>query len=305
MAGKIKVLMVDDEEQFRSTTSKILTRKGYETTMAASGEEAIEALKKAKQDVVILDMKMPGMDGNQTLAELRKIDPDLPVIMLTGHGTLDSAKMSLKRGAFDYLSKPCDIDLLASKINDAYELGRGGFKEKEEKRASDIMIPLEEYTSISADSTVKDAIGALKKSYESFLSSGKVMEYGHRSILVFDTRGRLSGILSILDLIKALRPAYLTAPKPSMADALRYSTMFWSGLFTSQAKGLVKKKVSDIMSEPPLTIEEDANLMEIAEMMVTEKARRLAVTRKGKVIGVVREQELFFEIARIVSGSGS
>lgn len=305
MAGKIKVLMVDDEEQFRATTSKILTRKGYETTMAASGEEAIEALKKAKQDVVILDMKMPGMDGNQTLAELRKIDPDLPVIMLTGHGTLDSAKMSLKRGAFDYLSKPCDIDLLASKINDAYEFGREGFKEKEEKKASDIMIPLEEYTSINADSTVKDAIAALKKSYESFLSSGKVMEYGHRSILVFDTRGRLSGILSILDLIKALRPAYLTAPKPSMADALRYSTMFWSGLFTSQAKGLVNKKVSDIMSEPPLTIEEDANLMEIAEMMVTEKARRVAVTRKGKVIGVVREQELFFEIARIVSGSGS
>ncbi|MDD5206076.1 MAG: response regulator, partial [Desulfobacterales bacterium] len=63
MAEKIKVLMVDDEEQFRSTTSKILTRKGYETTMAASGEEAIEALKKTRQDVVILDMKMPGMDG--------------------------------------------------------------------------------------------------------------------------------------------------------------------------------------------------------------------------------------------------
>ncbi len=305
MAGKIKVLMVDDEEQFRSTTSKILTRKGYETTMAASGEEAIEALKKARQDVVILDMKMPGMDGNQTLAEIRKIDPDLPVIMLTGHGTLDSAKMSLKRGAFDYLSKPCDIDLLASKINDAYEAARKGFKEKEEKKAGEIMIPLEEYTRISVDSTVKEAIDALKKSYESFLSSGKVMEYGHRSILVFDRKDRLAGILSILDLVKALRPAYLTAPKPSMADALRYSTMFWSGLFTSQAKGLVGKKVGDLMSEPPLTIEEEANLMEIAEMMVTEKARRLAVTRKGKVIGVVREQELFFEIARIVSGSGS
>jgi DNA-binding response OmpR family regulator len=305
MAEKIRVLMVDDEEQFRSTTSKILTRKGYETTMAASGEEAIQALKKSKQDVVVLDMKMPGMDGNQTLSELRKIDPDLPVIMLTGHGTLDSAKMSLKRGAFDYLSKPCDIDLLASKINHAYDAAKGGFKEKEEKKAADVMIPLEEYTSISVDNTVKEAIEALKKSYESFLSSGKVMEYGHRSILVFDRKGRLAGILSILDLIKALRPAYLTAPKPSMADALRYSTMFWSGLFTTQAKGLVGKKVGDIMSDPPFTIEEEANLMEIAEMMVTEKARRLAVTRKGEVVGVVREQELFFEIARIVSGSGS
>jgi FixJ family two-component response regulator len=304
MAGKIKVLMVDDEEQFRSTTSKILTRKGYETTMAGSGEEAIEALKKSKQDVVVLDMKMPGMDGNETLAEIKKINPEMPVIMLTGHGTLESAKTSLKRGAFDFISKPCDIDLLASKINDAYDsVGRGG-AEKEEKRARDIMIPLEDYTSISVESTVREAIEALKRSYESFLSTGKVMECGHRSILIFDAKGRLSGILSILDLIKALRPAYLTAPKPSMADSLRYSPMFWSGLFTTQAKALFGKKVGTIMSGPPLTIEEDANLMEIAEMMVTEKARRLAVTRKGKVVGVVREQELFFEISRIVSETG-
>jgi CheY-like chemotaxis protein len=305
MAGKIKVLMVDDEEQFRSTTSKILTRKGYEVTMAGSGEEAIQALKKSKQDVVVLDMKMPGMDGNETLAEIMKIDRDLPVIMLTGHGTLDSAKMSLKRGAFDYLSKPCDIDLLASKINDAYGAIGKGLREKEEKRVGDIMIPVEEYTSISVDSTVKEAIEALKKSYESFLSTGKVMECGHRSVLVFDKKGRLAGMLSILDLINGLRPAYLTAPKPSMADALRYSPMFWSGLFTTQSKALVGKKVGDLMSEPPLTIEEEANLMEVSELMVTERARRAAVTRKGKVVGVVREQELFFEIARIVSGVGS
>lgn len=301
MAGKIKVLMVDDEEQFRSTTSRILTRKGYETTMAASGEEAIEVIRKSRQDVVVLDMKMPGLDGNETLSEIKKIHPETAVIMLTGHGTLDSAKRSLQHGAFDYISKPCDIDLLASKINDAYDASGKRLEEKEEKKARDIMIPLEDYTSISADSTVREAIEALRKSYESFLSTGKVMECGHRSILVFDARGRLSGILSILDLVKALRPAYLTAPKPSMADSLRYSPMFWSGLFTTQAKSLIGKKVAEIMSGPPLLIEEDANLMEVAEMMVTERARRLAVTRKGSVIGVVREQELFFEISRIVS----
>jgi len=298
MAGKIRVLMVDDEEQFRSTTSKILTRKGYATTMAGSGEEAIEILRNNPQDVVILDIKMPGMDGHQTLAEIRKIAPDIPVIMLTGHGAMESAKESLKRGAYDYLSKPCDIDLLAAKINDACS----GVKRqiKEEKKAGDIMITLENYTKVSTDATVGDAIESLKKSFESLSCTGKVMETGHRSIVVFDRKGELAGILSILDLIRAVRPGYLSAPKPSMADSLQYSPMFWTGLFTSQARNLAKKKVSDIMSEAPPTIDADANLMEVADMMFTLKARRVCIVRQGKVAGIVREQEIFFELARIV-----
>jgi DNA-binding response OmpR family regulator len=298
MTEKIKILMVDDEEQFRKTTAKILTRKGYETTSAGSGEEAIAVLRKTAHDVVVLDIKMPGMDGHETLAEIKKIDPDLPVIMLTGHGALESARESLKRGAFDYLNKPCDMDLLAAKIRDAHEMTKKGIKR--EKKAGDIMIPVEEYTTISAGATVKEGLQALKKSYEALVSAHKIMETGHRSILVFDGKGDLAGILSILDLIAAVRPAYLSAPKPSMADSLQYSPMFWTGLFTSQAKGLFNKKVSEIMSDPPPRIDEEANLMEIADTLYTQKSRRLAVIQDSKVIGVVREQEIFFEIARIV-----
>jgi DNA-binding response OmpR family regulator len=297
MAGKIRVLMVDDEEQFRATTSKILTRKGYETTMAGSGEEAIEILGKNPQDVVILDVKMPGMDGHQTLEEIKKIDAHIPVIMLTGHGALESAKESLKLGAVDYLSKPCEIDLLAAKINDVHAMAKKGIRE--EKKVGDIMIPLEAYTTIDTESTVREGIERLKKSFESFTTTSKVMETGHRSILVFDRKGGLAGILSILDLIAAIRPAYLSAPKPSMADTLQYSPMFWTGLFTSQAKALMNKKIGDIMSDPPPSVDEETNLMEAADMMYTTRARRLGVTRKGKVVGVVREQEIFFEIARI------
>jgi DNA-binding response OmpR family regulator len=298
MTEKIKILMVDDEEQFRRTTAKILTRKGYETTSAGSGEEAIEVLRKAPHDVVVLDIKMPGMDGHETLAEIKKIDPDVPVIMLTGHGALESARQSLKSGAFDYLNKPCDMDLLAAKIRDAHGMAKKGIKR--EKKAGDIMIPVEEYTTISARATVKEGIEALKKSYEGLVSTDKIMETGHRSILVFDDKGDLAGILSILDLIAAVRPAYLTAPKPSMADTLQYSPMFWTGLFTSQAKGLSDKKVGEIMSDPPPMIDEETNLMEIADTLYTQNARRLAVVQGSKVVGVVREQEIFFEIARIV-----
>lgn len=301
MADKIKVLMVDDEEQFRSTTSKILNRKGFATTLAGNGKEALEILKKSSQDVVVLDVKMPGMDGHQTLAEIRKIDPKLPVIMLTGHGEADSARASFEEGAFDYLSKPCDIDLLAARIQDASSLSTEGVQE--EKRASDIMIPVEDYTTIEVDRTLKEAIAELKKSHETILSTGKIMETGHRSILVFDGKGELVGILSIKDLIRALRPAYLSTPMPTMADSIRFSPLFWRGLFTNQVKALIDKKVGNIMSKKPLLVDENANLMEVADLMFTERARRVAVTRQGKVVGIVREQELFFEIARIVQES--
>ena len=298
MANKIKVLMVDDEKQFRSTTSKILNKRGYETTVAGSGEEAIEILKKSPQDVVILDIKMPGMDGHQALAQIKKIAPDVQVIMLTGHGGSESARESLEHGAFDYLNKPCDVGLLSLKINDAYDAGRHG--ERGEKKAGDIMIPIEDYTTIDPESTIKEGIEKLKRSFENAPSTSRIMETGHRSILVFDSRKELVGTLSILDLIEAVRPAYLSAPKPSMADSMQYSVMFWTGLFTTQAKGLIDKKIRDVMSDAPLSVDEDANLMEIANLLFTEKRRRLAVRREEKVVGVVREQELFFEMAKII-----
>jgi len=301
MEKKIKVLMVDDEEQFRITTSKILSRRGYETTVAGSGEEAIEILQKSPQDVIILDIKMPGMDGHEALAHIKKIDPDVGVIMLTGHGSLESAKESLKHGAFDYLAKPCDIDLLASKIRDAY-LARSGEK-REEKRAGDIMIPIEDYTTIDPDSTVKEGIKRLRESFKSAVSTSRIMETGHRSIVVFDRDGDMVGILSIRDLIGGVLPEYLSAPKPSMGDSIVYSPMFWSGLFTAQVKVLSQKKIREVMSEAPPTVSEDTNLMELAYLMHKEGYRRVVVASQGKVVGVVREQELFFEMNKIISGS--
>jgi DNA-binding response OmpR family regulator len=295
----IKVLMVDDEEQFRETIAKILTRKGYEVVMAGSGDEAVQILKKKSQDVVILDIRMPGMDGHETLSEIKEISPETQVIMLTGHGGESSARASLKLGAYDYLSKPCDIDLLAAKINSAYA-AIVHKTEKPEKRARDIMIPVGDYTTITEDKTVKEAIELLMKSFEGLIASNRVMETGHRSILVFDKNNKLTGILSIQDLIKAVRPAYLYAPKPSTADSIQYSPMFWSGLFTTQMKSLAHQKVGDVMSESPPSADEATNLMELANLMFTQGIRRLAVTSQGKVVGVVREQELFFEMADIL-----
>ena len=118
--SKIFILLVDDEEPFVETMSKRLDKRGLKVTTANSGEEAMKKLaKNIDVEVIILDVKMPGMDGIETLQEIKKLHPLKEVIMLTGHATVESAIEGMKLGAFDYLMKPCDIDLLISKVEEA------------------------------------------------------------------------------------------------------------------------------------------------------------------------------------------
>jgi len=299
MKNKIRVLMVDDEVQFRKTTSQMLINRGFDITMAASGEEALAVLEEKPHDVVILDIKMPGMDGHQALARIKERFPGTQVIMLTGHGTAASAANALSDRAFDYLNKPCDINLLVAKIHDAFHASEKAGPRRE-KKVRDIMIHIDDYSKVYENDTVQDAIENLISSFNKFISSGRIMETGHRSLLVLDADEQVVGILSIMDLIRSLRPAYLSATKPSTADSMQYSYMFWEGLFTTQVKTLAGKKVGEIMSETPRQVDQDMNLMEIANLMFTSQIRRMLVTDKGKIVGVVREQELFFEIANII-----
>jgi CheY-like chemotaxis protein len=298
MTAKIKVLMVDDEDQFRATTERILIRKGFQTVLAESGEAAIQKLGE-QPDVVVLDIKMPGMDGHQTLAEIKKRMPELPVIMLTGHADLPSAEESLAKGAFDYLTKPCDIDILAAKIEDACRQGAAPAA-FEEKRVLGVMVPFQEYTTIGEDESVKEAILKLKASFTSKLSTSRLMETGHRSVLVLDDKSNVKGILAIRDLLELILPAYLTAPKPSMADTIQYSPMFWQGMFIKEVKQKAQIKIKEVMSPAPLKINGSASLMEAAYLMVNNNARRLVVEVAGRVVGIIREQDLFFEIERII-----
>jgi len=299
MRPNIRVLMVDDEDKFRETSAKILERKGFLTTMASNGKEAIEIIEKKPQDVVVLDIKMPEMDGHTVLSKLKSIAPETHVIMLTGHGGESSAKISLELGAFDYLNKPCDIDLLATKIINAYESNNKSVRV--EKQVRDIMIHISDYTTITEDKTIKEAVIHLMRSFDNVISSSKLLKTGHRSILVFDSQNdELKGIISILDLIGAVRPGYLSMPKPSMAECIQYSPMFWSGMFTTQVMSMSKKLVSDIMSEEIPYIQEDTNLMELSDIMYRKQYRRMIVLRGEEIVGVVREQELFFEIVNSI-----
>ncbi len=114
------ILLVDDEEGFVNTMSKRLTKRKFNIIKAFSGEEALKQLEENQStEVVVLDVKMPGMDGLETLAEIKSKYPIVEVIMLTGHATVETAIDGMKRGAFDYLMKPCDIDLLVEKATEA------------------------------------------------------------------------------------------------------------------------------------------------------------------------------------------
>jgi DNA-binding NtrC family response regulator len=115
-----KILLVDDEIPFVDTMIKRLTKRDMDVLPAYSGEESLVKLKaNPRIEVVILDVKMPGMDGVETLKEIKKNYPLVEVIMLTGHATVESAIDGMKMGAFDYLMKPSDIDVLVSKVTEA------------------------------------------------------------------------------------------------------------------------------------------------------------------------------------------
>jgi DNA-binding response OmpR family regulator len=118
---KFKVMIVDDEVDFLETMVKRLQARNIEVTGVESGYQALEVLDNRSPDVIILDVKMPGMDGIETLREIKKKKPLTEVIMLTGHASVESGIQGMQLGAFDYVMKPIALDELLEKMRQAYE----------------------------------------------------------------------------------------------------------------------------------------------------------------------------------------
>jgi DNA-binding NtrC family response regulator len=122
--ARIRILLVDDEEGFANVLSNRLVKRGMDVRMAFSGSAAIQTLRRQDFDVAVLDLKMEDMDGIEVLKIFKKMDPKMPVIMLTGHGSEQAAREGMACGAFDYLTKPCELADLIKKIREAVRPGR-------------------------------------------------------------------------------------------------------------------------------------------------------------------------------------
>ena len=118
---KARLLIVDDEEQFVEALSERLSMRDYDVTTALTGEDAIKKITSYNFDVVILDVRLPGVDGTEVLRTIKNLKPLTEVIMLTGHGTVEMAIEGMKLGAFDFLMKPCETEDLTVKIDKAHD----------------------------------------------------------------------------------------------------------------------------------------------------------------------------------------
>ncbi|MDX8338356.1 sigma-54 dependent transcriptional regulator [Draconibacterium sp. IB214405] len=116
-----KILVIDDERSIRNTLKDILEYEKYEVDLAEDGTQGIEKIRSAEYDIVLCDIKMPGLDGIEVLERLVVLAPDTPVVMISGHGNIDTAVDSIKKGAFDYIEKPLDLNRLLITIRNAMD----------------------------------------------------------------------------------------------------------------------------------------------------------------------------------------
>ena len=137
--NKINLLIVDDEVHFLESISKSLEARDFKVIAVDRGEKAIEAARKSPIDVALVDLKMPGINGEETLKALKADHKWMEVVILTGHGTIDSAVECTKSGAFSFLQKPCNLDDLLEALKDAYKKKVMNRKKIEEKKMDELL----------------------------------------------------------------------------------------------------------------------------------------------------------------------
>lgn len=270
---KIRVLLVDDEEQFVTNMARILKVRGFDVATAYDGYQAMEAIKYGGGfDVVVLDVKMPGLDGVAALGEIKKWAPDTEVIMLTGHASVESGTQAMRKGAYDYLMKPCDIEDLVEKIKEAHET--------EEIKRHPVLWPRKLVREIALHAFKKlhpeDALsGALE------IMSREEGEEAVEEVYVVDPEDRLLGIVTKRDLVNEAQ----NKAHPDFA-------IEWSPLLR-HPQWLPQKTMKEVMRPQPVAIQANAYLTDAAHQMIVHNLRRMPVVRAGKMIGVVKLEDVF------------
>ena len=280
----LKLLLVDDEDDFRQATATALGRRGFTVTDVADRTEALTAINFERPDVVILDLKMPGMGGIETLQEIREMDATLPVIILTGHGDFDAATAGIKLDIIDFLQKPIDMEQLAKRIRTL--LGRDIKKPMRERTITELMAPPSRYPRLYVDEPVSDAIAKLREAFYQPVVEG-VQAGQVRSALVYDRSDKFVGLVRFVDMLKLVLPPFL--------EDSPYTT-FFTGMFMAQCKLIGRRNIHELMDEL-VSVEIHDPIMKAIHLMVHHHLINLPVMDEGELVGILRERDIILEIA--------
>ena len=272
MEKKIRVLLVDDEEQFVINMAKILKVRGFEVSTAFDGYEAVDAIEhEGRFDVVLLDVKMPGLDGIAVLREIKKREPNTEVIMLTGHATLTSGTQAMREGAYDYLMKPCDIEDLTEKLREAYHVES-----------------IKRHPVLWVRQTVNEiTLGSFKKLHheDPVINALEIFDPETRKtvveeVYIQDHEDRLMGIVTKRDLLNEAQ------------DANPELSLDWTQVMENPEL-LPPLTLGQVMrADRPVTTSPEESLTETAQRMISNNVRCMPVVEDGKVLGIVRMQDI-------------
>ena len=281
-----RLLIVDDEADFRQAIKQGLTRRGFEVSEAGTGEEGIAAVRENRPDIVLLDQKMPGMSGIDTLKEIREISNDLPVIILTGHGDFHTALAGIHLDIVDFIQKPVDIDQLAERIRLLLE--RGASDLMREPTIIELMAPPDLYPKVYVDDSMTSVFKAIGDAYRKPIP--ETSKYGQvRSALVYNRKEEFQGMIRFSSLLQMLIP-----------DALRDSpyASFFTGMLLAQSKLFGRKTIEGLIQEQ-IFVDAEAPLMEAVHLLVENKLINIPVVTDGELVGVLRGRDIIIATARL------
>jgi CheY-like chemotaxis protein len=297
MTEGIKVLLVDDEKRFLDSMTKLLIRRKQYVMTAESGPEALAQMEKESFDVVICDVKMPEMNGIEVLQEIKRRFPDTEVIMLTGHATIESGLEGIRFGAFDYLMKPTDIEILMAKLEAAYEnKTQRELKIRDAEFERDRGLIIEEILlkdvisrdipHLYADSSLADAVRTFKKK-----PGAPVAE----QLYVINDSGELLGKVRRKHILRAVVPIF-KKEKIITGDDLTWDEFLHKG---PGPAGVLP--ISEIMNREVKSLGADAQILEAVKFMIDNNLAVLPVVQGRKFLGTVRMYELLLVINDIMA----
>jgi len=266
-----RVLLVDDEERFALQMRKLLERRDFQVVTAGDGRQALALIHDQRFDAVVLDIRMPVLDGMTALGRIQERSSPPPIIMLTGHATLETGIEAIRQGAFDYLMKPCSIEDLVAKLEVACAIGQ--------IRRRPILWPRS-----TAGELILDAFRRIRDTdplLEAFsIFNHRLPRMAGETLFIVDANNRLSGHLSKQDIISRA------------ARSGEHPMLTWQDL-SANPQWLPDTTVAAVMQRETISVEPGTPLREVAAIMMAKGFRTLPVIDANRcVLGVVRLRDV-------------